>query len=224
MRLFLTAFAAAFVGLASVSASAVHALELPRDLRIGPGTLVVSKQEMMCLALNDYWEARSESLPGRVAVAQVVLNRAKDPRFPNTICDVVQENRSGQRHKCQFSWYCDGLSDTPYEKDAWRSSVLLAVSLLRRDNAINDPTEGALWYHNSSVRPSWARKLESTVTIGTHHFYTDETTPTPSATAVADTRAASKKPTATTSTMPTTVPSTFADWIDNGEDEQVAGQ
>ncbi|MGB1026436.1 MAG: cell wall hydrolase, partial [Rhodospirillaceae bacterium] len=122
-----------------VNAHAIDLPKMPQDIRVGSASLVVSKRQMLCLALNDYWEARSESLQGRVAVAQVVLNRAQDPRFPGTICDVVTENRSKKPGLCQFSWYCDGRDDVPHEKGAWRSSVLLAISLLRPDNAIGDP-------------------------------------------------------------------------------------
>ncbi|ABC21996.1 Cell wall hydrolase, SleB [Rhodospirillum rubrum ATCC 11170] len=213
MRLILTALGALLLG-----ASLAGAAELPKDIRVGPGTLVVAKKDMLCLALNDYWEARGETLQGRVAVAQVVLNRARDPRFPGSICDVVQENRSGMGRGCQFSWYCDGKADAPIEEDAWRSSVLLAMSVLRRDNAINDPTRGALWYHNGTVAPSWADRLDRTVRIGTHVFYTDTVGRRP-ATQTA------KRDTGTSTTTGTPVPSTFADWIDTVQKgEQVAGQ
>lgn len=148
--------------------------EVPKDIRIGPASLTASRQDMLCLALNDYWEARGETLLGRVAVAQVVLNRARDPRFPNTICDVVTENRSGGNRGCQFSWFCDGKSDRPVDQEAWRSSVLMALSILRHDNAVRDPTHGALWYHNTSVRPGWARRMVRTARIGDHMFYNDE--------------------------------------------------
>jgi spore germination cell wall hydrolase CwlJ-like protein len=169
MRLVLTALAMLFA-----SATVAGAIELPKDIRVGAGTLTVSKQDMMCLALNDYWEARGETLRGRVAVAQVVLNRSQDPRFPGTICDVVKENRTGGKKGCQFSWYCDGKADKPLEEEAWRSSVLLAMSVLRRDNAVKDPTDGALWYHSTRVHPAWANRLERTISIGTHVFYSDD--------------------------------------------------
>lgn len=133
--------------------------------------MVVSKQDLLCLALNDYWEARGEATRGRVAVAQVVLNRTRDPRYPDTICGVVTENRSQKAGLCQFSWHCDGRKDTPYEKDAWRASVLLAKSLLMRNNAISDLTGGALWYHNRDVNPAWSGRLEFAVRQGDHYFY-----------------------------------------------------
>ena len=76
--------------------------------------------EAICLATNIYHEARGESYAGKVAVANVTMNRVTSPKFPNTICDVVyqaqtKENWKGntvpKRNKCQFSWYCDGKSD-----------------------------------------------------------------------------------------------------------------
>ncbi|WP_413205708.1 cell wall hydrolase [Rhodospirillum sp. A1_3_36] len=215
MRLILTALA-----MLIASATVAGAIELPKDIRVGAGTLTVSKQDMLCLALNDYWEARGETLRGRVAVAQVVMNRARDPRFPGTICDVVQENRTRGKKGCQFSWYCDGKADKPVEKDAWRSSILLAMSVLRRDNTINDPTDGALWYHNTSVTPGWARRLEKTARIGTHIFYTDEAAERPSTLTAKRVDRDSKTKTGTTN-----VPTSFVDGSDiSATDEQVAGQ
>ncbi|MBE1237972.1 cell wall hydrolase [Phaeovibrio sulfidiphilus] len=145
---------------------------MPEGVRLAPASLTVSKNEMLCLALNDYWEARGESLRGRVAVAQVVLNRVKDPRFPNSICEVVSQNNSNGK-ACQFSWYCDGRSDVPTDKRAWRSSVLLAMSVLRRDSTVMDPTHGALWFHTKAVNPPWSRQMDRTGRIDNHIFYTD---------------------------------------------------
>ncbi|MQX37458.1 cell wall hydrolase [Roseospira navarrensis] len=145
--------------------------DIPADIRIDWANMVVPRDELICLALNDYWEARGESTRGRVAVAQVVLNRARDPRFPASICGVVTENRSTKPRLCQFSWNCDGRSDTPHEAAAWRASVLLAKSLLMRNNAISDLTGGALWYHNRHVDPGWSGRLEFATRVGDHYFY-----------------------------------------------------
>ncbi|WP_299436102.1 cell wall hydrolase [uncultured Rhodospira sp.] len=149
----------------------VPSAALPSDLRVDWTRMVVSKQELLCLALNDYWEARGQDVRARVAVAQVVLNRARDPRYPDSICGVVTENRSARPRLCQFSWYCDGRSDTPTETEAWRQSVLLAKSLLTRNNAISDLTGGALWYHNRNVDPDWSGRLEFAARVGDHYFY-----------------------------------------------------
>ena len=79
------------------------------------GTRVNAKQETLfesqrCLAQAIYFEARSEPLSGWAAVADVVINRALDARYPATICGVVFQGEY-RRHKCQFSFACDGLSD-----------------------------------------------------------------------------------------------------------------
>lgn len=183
MRLILTALIAlVFIGFSGASASAYEDLvafvqsgeaSVPKDVRLAPASLTVSKNDMLCLALNDYWEARGESLRGRVAVAQVVLNRVHDPRFPGSICEVVSQKSSNGK-ACQFSWYCDGKPDVPLNKAAWRSSVLLAMSVLRRDNTVMDPTNGALWFHTTRVLPPWTRKMDRTVKIEKHVFYTDD--------------------------------------------------
>lgn len=158
--------------------SAAHAAEIPADLNIDLSSIVVSKDELVCLALNDYWEARSETMAGRIAVAQVVMNRAMDQRFPSNICEVVKQNFfAGALNKCQFSWFCDDRPDTPYEADAWRTSIKIATAMLQKDSSIPDPTGGALWYHADTVRPSWTADYETTTMIGSHVFYRDADNP-----------------------------------------------
>lgn len=174
-----TAGASAFVAV-----PAVQAADIPPDLHIDLSSIVVSKDELVCLALNDYWEARSETMAGRIAVAQVVLNRAMDNRFPRNICEVVKQNFfQGALNKCQFSWFCDDRADTPYEADAWRTSIKIAAAMLQKDSSIPDPTGGALWYHADHVRPSWTNDYETTTMIGSHVFYRDP-----------DSRAQARKP------------------------------
>jgi len=154
--------------------SQARAGEIPTDVDIDFSSIAVSKDELVCLALNDYWEARSESLAGRVAVAKVVLNRAMDRRFPQNLCDVVKESRVRNRlHRCQFSWYCDAKADTPYEHKEWRMSLKIATAVLQKDSAIADPTGGALWYHADFTRPAWSSGYETTTIIGSHIFYRD---------------------------------------------------
>jgi spore germination cell wall hydrolase CwlJ-like protein len=74
-------------------------------------------------------------------------------------------------HKCQFSWYCDGKTDVPYDPKVWRDSIKIAAAVLQKDSSMTDPTDGALWYHADFTRPSWALGYESTTIIGTHVFY-----------------------------------------------------
>jgi N-acetylmuramoyl-L-alanine amidase len=155
-----------------VQASPAKAVDIPSDMHIDFSSIVVSKEELICLALNDYWEARSETMAGRIAVARVVLNRAMDPRFPSNLCDVVKHSKmQGVNHRCQFSWYCDAKNDVPYETDQWRTSVKIAAAILQADSSIPDPTGGALWYHADFTNPSWAAVYETTTIIGSHVFY-----------------------------------------------------
>jgi spore germination cell wall hydrolase CwlJ-like protein len=83
----------------------------------------------LCLAMNVYHEARNQSFIGQVAVAQVVMNRVKDNRFPNDVCEVVTQGQTYSwkpdvpiRNRCHFSWYCDGKSDKPRDAEAWEMS------------------------------------------------------------------------------------------------------
>jgi len=122
-----------------------------------------------CLALNIYHEARGESREGRVAVAQVVLNRVRDRRFPNDICTVVKQGPLPPRRDCHFSWWCDGRSDRPTDLRAWEESKAIAEDVLAGRDA--DPTGGALWYHADTVAPKWRTALVPAATIGRHEFY-----------------------------------------------------
>ena len=137
------------------------------------GAAKMDFESLRCLALNIYHEARGEPLQGKIAVAHVVLNRAAARRFPTSVCEVIKQGGENRRYRCQFSWWCDGRSDTPRDLAAWRESLLIA--LLIRRGAADDPTEGALWYHADSVRPYWANILTPHTKIGRHIFYVKDT-------------------------------------------------
>ncbi len=123
---------------------------------------------IVCLALTVYFEARNEPVAGQVAVAQVVLNRVDSPEYPSTVCDVVTQG--GEiRTDCQFSFYCDGASDTPFNETAWRASLLVASAVLAGSGHVE--LQGALNYHATYVSPWWAPKLRRVATIGYHTFY-----------------------------------------------------
>jgi spore germination cell wall hydrolase CwlJ-like protein len=127
------------------------------------------REELRCLALNIYFEARGEPDRGKIAVGHVVLNRVESGRFPDTICAVVKQGGEDRRHKCQFSWWCDGRSDQPRERKAWRHSKALAQEIYWGMAA--DPTLGALWYHATYVAPKWRKRFAQTAVIGEHIFY-----------------------------------------------------
>jgi spore germination cell wall hydrolase CwlJ-like protein len=127
------------------------------------------EEELNCLALNIYFEARNEPSEGQAAVGHVVLNRVSDPRFPDTVCKVVRQGGEQVRHRCQFSWWCDGQSDRPKNREVWEMSKAIAGDVYWGRWA--DPTNGALWYHADYVMPRWGRVLERGPKIGRHIFY-----------------------------------------------------
>ena len=131
---------------------------------------------LVCLALNVYHEARSQPFIGQVAVAQVVMNRVRDDRYPDNVCDVVYQGQTYSwkpdfpvRNRCQFSWYCDGKSDTPRDKEAWDKARLIAHGVYNGN--LDDFVEGATHYHAHYVRPEWAETKTMVVRIGDHIFY-----------------------------------------------------
>ncbi len=131
------------------------------------------EQELSCLALNIYHEARGEPGEGKLAVGHVVLNRVEDSRFPDSICGVVQQGGFKRRWRCQFTWWCDGRSDDPTELGAWEDSLFHARRVLWR--ATEDPTSGALWYHADYVSPAWRKNKVEGPKIGKHIFYSPRT-------------------------------------------------
>jgi len=126
-------------------------------------------QEISCLAQNIYFEARSEPHQGKLAVAHVVLNRVASERFPSSVCEVVQQGGEIRLNRCQFSWWCDGKSDKPGNFRAWRESLVLASDIYW--GLVDDPTEGAMWYHADYVSPGWSADLKRGPKIGRHIFY-----------------------------------------------------
>ena len=137
---------------------------------------------LMCLALNTYHEAKNQSMIGQVATAQVVMNRVAESRFPNTVCEVVKQGPHRPswedpkkeypvRHKCQFSWYCDGKSDEPRKdsKEWFKAKEYARIVLSGR--IVLDVTEGATHYHATYVKPAWAKTKTRTTRIESHIFY-----------------------------------------------------
>ena len=134
--------------------------------------------ETVCMAKNIYFEAGNQPLAGKVAVAQVVLNRMEHSAYGDTACDVVyqarwRENWQGKmvpiRHQCQFSWFCDGKSDEPLDTDTFFESYVIASDVIM--GKYPDITEGATHYHSIMVEPYWAETLNETVQITDHIFY-----------------------------------------------------
>jgi spore germination cell wall hydrolase CwlJ-like protein len=130
-----------------------------------------SASEVKCLATAIYFEARGEPERGQTAVAQVVVNRLKNPAYPNTICGVVYQNKN-KRNACQFSFACDGIPDHIYDKRAWAQSQALARKVLNDEkSAYMSDVGAATHYHATYVKPRWARSMEKVEKIGRHIFY-----------------------------------------------------
>ncbi len=138
-----------------------HSLEYLQSLPAPTGDA-----EWQCLTKALYFEARGESLMGQFAVAEVILNRVDSPKYPNTVCGVVEQGGKGA---CQFSYTCDGARDTMAEKGAADLAGRIARVML--DGAPRNLTYGATHFHTRSVKPSWTRRFERTASIGAHLFY-----------------------------------------------------
>lgn len=126
-----------------------------------------SQKQLNCLALNIYFEARGESRLGQRAVAWVTLNRVQSPDYPDNICDVVWEDS-------QFSWTNDGKTDTPKDADAWIEAIGIANMVMQNYEQYEDPTEGAVMFHSTSVSPGWKKSYEKVTRIDNHIFYKEE--------------------------------------------------
>lgn len=126
----------------------------------------VNKQ-LLCMAKNIYYEAASESFEGKLAVAQVTMNRANSPKFPSTICGVVYQ-KTGNTY--QFSWVGENVGPIR-SKYAWEECLIVAKKALTEKH-LHDTIykTKAMYYHNTSVNPGW--KLKYVAKIGNHLFYT----------------------------------------------------
>ncbi len=132
------------------------------------------ERELKCLTEAIYHEARGENVTGRFAVAEVVLNRVKDKRYPNTICGVVYQGRldgldANRLLGCQFSFTCDGSLKARVDRKSWKYSQELAELVMHGMGT--ELTADATHYHATYVRPYWAPSLKKTAKIGKHVFY-----------------------------------------------------
>ena len=125
--------------------------------------------EKRCLAEAIYFEARGEPERGQMAVAQVIVNRVKNPAYPDTTCGVVYQNQE-MRNACQFSFACDGIRDVINDAAAWAMAERIA----------SDALAGRIWlpeigssthYHATYVHPDWADEMQLMARIGVHRFY-----------------------------------------------------
>lgn len=125
---------------------------------------------LMCMAVAIFFEARAEPVAGMEAVANVIVNRVEDSRYPDTVCDVVWERK-------QFSFTHDGLTDDPeahtghQDKLAWATSQEVAKEALQGNLLGVTSTH----YHATSVLPFWAKLYSKDGRVGKHVFYTNNT-------------------------------------------------
>ena len=154
-------------------------LDIPsrhRDYNKSTDLVLTDPQELECMTNNIYFEAALESTAGKLAVAQVTLNRVKSNHYPNTVCSVVKQGRHHEsgfpvRDRCQFSWYCDGKHDTPSMGKMWGESQKVAIYVLENAKLL-DITDGATHYHADYIEnPRWAIARHKTMQIDTHIFY-----------------------------------------------------
>ena len=152
----------------------------------GVDTSNIDPDQAYCLAKNIFYEAKSESIQGQFAVASVTLNRANDPRFPDTVCEVVQQSavsRVSKQVVCAFSWYCDNDKkgkEIPVRNndgsinqavvDQFQVASIVAITILAGN--VSDNTKGATHFHNPfTSNPAWRYEMTRTMTIGNHSFY-----------------------------------------------------
>jgi spore germination cell wall hydrolase CwlJ-like protein len=127
--------------------------------------------DLRCLAENVYYEGRGESVAGQHAIAEVTLNRVASTQFPDTVCDVVHEQRWDvvrKRYVGAFSWTELDHVRRP-QGQAWERAFAAATAVYDRETALR--AEGALFYHATSIEPAWAKTKERVARIGNHVFY-----------------------------------------------------
>jgi len=140
----------------------------PMSLPAQPETFAGRASAADCLTAAIYYEAATEAVKGRRAVAQVVLNRVRHPAFPNSVCEVIMQG-SGRTTGCQFTFTCDGSLYRRPSEHGWESARQIALAAL---SGMVEPSVGlATHYHADYVRPYWAASLDKIAAVGTHVFY-----------------------------------------------------
>ena len=164
-------FAAVALAVVAVCNTRLESLRTAQN-SMPPGYVTAAEQtrQLECLTRNIYWEAASEPFEGKVAVAQVTLNRMQSGKFPDSVCGVVyQKNVFYEKVVCQFSWYCEGNQKLkPIHKPLWRESEEVAKKVLLEGFRLPG-LKHALYYHADYVNPGW--QLPKIDQIGRHIFY-----------------------------------------------------
>ena len=175
-------FSALFLGLYMVTALVYNLTSAKfEDLRLkqytgtSEITAEVRERQLACLATNIYREAGNEPFEGKVAVAQVTLNRTQNPDFPSDVCGVVyQKTVVMKKVVCQFSWHCSSDAKTrPINHVAYDESMEVAKKVLLEGFRL-DGMRTAMYYHADYVNPRW--HLQKIGQIGNHIFYSSKPT------------------------------------------------
>jgi spore germination cell wall hydrolase CwlJ-like protein len=139
-------------------------------MTVSPVTADMRQKQLDCLARNIYHEAGYEPFEGKVAVAQVTINRTESGQFPSDICQVVyQKNVVYEKVLCQFSWYCDSASlKKPMNGPVYTESMEVAKKVLLEGFRLPS-IKDALYFHGDYVNPKWGKK--PIAKVGRHVFY-----------------------------------------------------
>jgi spore germination cell wall hydrolase CwlJ-like protein len=133
-------------------------------------TAELRDRQLECLAKNIYYEAGNEPFEGKVAVAQVTLNRVNSGSFPNDVCKTIyQKNMFYEKTVCQFSWYCDRATTMkPINRAVYNESMIVAKKVLLEGFRLPS-LEHALYFHGDYINPGWNR--QQVAKVGRHIFY-----------------------------------------------------
>ena len=131
------------------------------------------QSDIKCLTEAIYFEARGEPFIGQLAVANVIMERVRDQRFPPTVCEVVHAGRYWEgnpiRNRCAFSYWCDGKPEIMKDKQAHKIAKDIAEMAI--NGVLYEDVQGATFYHASYVMPYWVKDLDFMTRIGKHLFY-----------------------------------------------------
>lgn len=133
--------------------------------------MATSDRELDCLARNIYHESRGEPREGKMAVGLVTLNRARDKRFPSTVCGVVNQRT---RAVCQFSWRCHGVTSPRASDPVWQECRQIAARLLNDSGlytSLRQRYGNIVFFHEYRIRPGWSRAKVMVARVGAHMFY-----------------------------------------------------
>lgn len=148
-------------------ASKSQAITQPEVQAVDPAGKAPLDDAITCMARSIYWEAKGKNPADMEAVANVVMNRLGHAGFPDTVCGVVKQG--SETKSCQFSWWCDGRSDSVQEEVPYALAKEIARKALNKQ--LPDRTKGALYFHDRTVKPDWAKEYINTVDIGLFRFY-----------------------------------------------------